>query len=113
MNDRNPCYVHVHFTLPHDQLVDIARQAYIQYWGCLKRLDRFLTPTYEVIDNLDEQCHTMHLTPTTLGQGLGYLATSGKQGYCEAVARILCGMADGSDGDLLVQAAAFGEVKYG
>lgn len=100
-------YYDVRITVP-EEYIDNAVQCAHTFWGRLYwRTDYWEAEVRPEIDA--KPPHAARLTRDTIQRGLAWLATNG---YSEAFGRIVNNEADSCDGDLLVQAAAFGEIVY-
>ncbi len=106
----------VNISIPDDHIRNAVGGARFGYWASApeatwSRVNLTLTLREHEYGTSDPQ--TFNLTLDSWIHALALMGTHSSRGVCEALARILAGRADGNDGDMLVQFACFGELKYG
>lgn len=91
-------------------LADVIGGATIGYWGMAEFYDRkcLKMKLYEQVD-LNKQSTILYLHPQHFQKGLSIMLEK----YPHFFAQILTKNYDGTTGDVLIQLAAFGMVRYG
>ena len=102
--------IEVEFKEEHAEYFNSEFPAYIAYWGRYRRHDRVIEEYIEFARGDHEPVVQEHALPENwIEKGLNTLAASGYHRLGELIE----GEYDAESLDCLVQAAIFGEVKYG